>query len=92
MTVYVDDADWRWRGQLWCHLASLDLDELHQMAQRIGLQRKWFQSPPQAKWPHYDTIARRRAEAIKLGAVPISNQDMVRLRRKIMRIHGTANQ
>lgn len=28
MAVYVDDAVWPWRGQLWCHLLADSLDEI----------------------------------------------------------------
>jgi hypothetical protein len=67
--IYVDDAVHRWRGKLWCHLFSLDLDALHAFAARLGLLRGWFQKPPKASWPHYDVTAQKRASAIRMGAV-----------------------
>jgi hypothetical protein len=69
VTVYVDDAIHPWRGMKWCHLFSADLDELHEFAGRLGLKRAWFQQPPKASWPHYDTIAKRRGVALGMGAV-----------------------
>ncbi|MDE4914363.1 DUF4031 domain-containing protein [Methylobacterium sp. 092160098-2] len=69
MTVYVDEAIHPWRGRLWAHLFSTDLDELHAFAGRLGLHRGWFQSPPKASWPHYDVIEGRRFQALRLGAV-----------------------
>jgi hypothetical protein len=74
MTVYVDAAVHRWRGRLWCHLFSPDLDELHAFARDLGLQRSWFQDPatmPKVSWPHYDTVEARRGRAISMGAVPL---------------------
>jgi hypothetical protein len=69
VTVYVDAAIHPWRGQFWCHVFSDDIAELHAFAARIGLRREWFQQPPVASWPHYDTTALRRAAALKMGAV-----------------------
>jgi hypothetical protein len=69
MTVYVDEAIHPWRGRLWAHLFSTDLDELHAFAERLGLQRGWFQRPPKASWPHYDVVEGRRFQALRLGAV-----------------------
>jgi hypothetical protein len=69
MTVYVDDAIHPWRGRLWAHLFSTDLDELHAFARRLGLSRSWFQLPPKASWPHYDVVEGRRFQALRLGAV-----------------------
>ena len=55
MTVYVDelrnyplammDPQTRRNGGRWCHLYtdSKDLSELHDIAQRIGMRREWFQ-------------------------------------------------
>jgi hypothetical protein len=35
MTVYVDDAVWKWQGLIiWCHLLADDVDELHRFAAR----------------------------------------------------------
>lgn len=70
MTVHVDDAVHPWRGRLWAHLFSSDLDELHAFAARLGLSRGWFQRPPKASWPHYDVTEAKRREAIGLGALP----------------------
>ena len=71
MTVYVDDAIHSWRGRIWCHLFSEDLDELHEFARRLGLKRHWFQEPPKASWCHYDITESKRREAIRLGATPV---------------------
>lgn len=74
--VYVDAlVDWGWklRGRrvLSCHMFtdSLDLDELHSVALRIGMHREWFQ--PHRLALHYDLTARRREAAISLGAIAV---------------------
>jgi hypothetical protein len=67
--VYVDAAIHGWRGRLWCHLFCADLERLHLFARSVGLHRAWFQEPPEASWPHYDTTAQRRERALLKGAM-----------------------
>lgn len=54
-----------------CHMFSPDVAELHSMAERIGMQHRWFQNPltMRVSWPHYDIDRSRRAFAIRLGAI-----------------------
>ncbi|MBB3822687.1 hypothetical protein FHR53_001394 [Xanthomonas arboricola] len=70
MAVYVDDAVHLWRDQRWAHLLGDTLDELHAMAARLGIPRRAFQN--KLSGAHYDVPAPLRAEAIALGAIPIS--------------------
>lgn len=70
MTVYVDDAVHPWRGQRWAHLMADTLAELHAMAARLGIPPRAFQD--KASGAHYDVPAPLRAQAIALGAQPIS--------------------
>jgi len=55
-----------------CHMTADSLSELHDMADQIGMERKWFQAPPKASHPHYDIPEDRRARALALGAVEVS--------------------
>lgn len=79
MTVYVDEPfDYPKHGT-WCHMAVAvgdDIEELHRMAERIGLKRAWFQNHP--IHPHYDLRPTKRMMAIRLGAVPVSRQEFVK--------------
>ncbi|MFC3550418.1 DUF4031 domain-containing protein [Lysobacter cavernae] len=70
MTVYVDDAVHLWRDQRWAHLMADRLDELHAMAERLGLPRRAFQN--KTSGAHYDVPAQLRERALALGAVAIS--------------------
>ncbi|MFT4248855.1 MAG: DUF4031 domain-containing protein [Pseudomonas sp.] len=70
MAVYIDDAVHAWRGQRWAHLLADTLDELHAVAARLGIPRRAFQNKPSGA--HYDVPAEMRAQAIRLGAVPVS--------------------
>ena len=79
MAVYVDDAVHRWRGLRWAHLMADTVDELHSMAQRLGIPRRAFQN--KASGVHYDIPAHLRPVAIALGTVPLSRHtDRARLR------------
>jgi hypothetical protein len=75
MACYVDKlAHNGWRLGANSHLISDTLEELHELALRIGMKRAWFQ--PRSS-PHYDLTASRRAAAIKLGAVELDRSAFV---------------
>ena len=66
MTVYVDEI--RSYPKQWCHMwCDGDLDELHAMADKIGLKRSWFQTK-NVHFLHYDLVPSKRALALKHGA------------------------
>lgn len=65
MTVYVDDANIPFGNMVMCHMAADTLEELHAMADRIGLKREWFQNK---RVPHYNISLSMKAKAIKQGA------------------------
>ena len=63
-------------GPLWCHLIADSVEELHALADRIGLQRSWFQD--KASFPHYDVGSERIRElAIKAGAISCDRRTFV---------------
>jgi len=70
MTVYVDDMYLYPMGQYgrmkMSHLIADTDDELHAMADKIGVARKWFQGD------HYDIAISKRELAIACGAVAIT--------------------
>ena len=68
MSVYVDTARHPFRGYIMCHMIADTLEELHCMADQIGMERRWFQAPPKASHPHYDIPESKRAKALALGA------------------------
>ena len=79
MSVYVDDAVTLWRGRRWAHLMADTLDELHAMAERLGVPRRAFQD--KRSGAHYDLTEELRGQAVRLGAVAISrhrDRDQVR--------------
>lgn len=78
MTVYVDQPTTVWRfGKKWCHMIADTPQELREFAQRISMKLEWIQRQNTHK-EHFDLMPSRRARAIRLGAVELSNKDLVR--------------
>lgn len=75
MTVYVDSAMHPLGRMLMSHMMADTLDELHVMADRIGVDRKHFQQ--HSRHPHYDICKSKRALAVVYGAVPVSTRVML---------------
>lgn len=81
MAVYVDQLKEypNVRGQAarhgtrWCHMTADTLEELHAMADRIGMRRSWFQPAALLHLCHYDLVPRRRALAVRFGAVEVNS-------------------
>lgn len=69
MTVYVDDMYkiplGRFGRMKMSHMIATTDEELHEMAQRLGLRREWHQGD------HYDVSMEKRELAIRYGARPI---------------------
>ncbi|HEY2044704.1 MAG TPA: DUF4031 domain-containing protein [Jatrophihabitans sp.] len=74
MSCYVDtvraypEAGFRYTD--FCHLLADSPDELHTMADALGVPRRFFQEHPW-RW-HYDLPAHLRAQAVTLGAVEVT--------------------
>lgn len=66
MTVYVDDMRAKYGRLVMCHMIADTDEELHAMADRIGVARKWHQGD------HYDIALSKRALAIAAGAKEIT--------------------
>lgn len=72
MAILVDEPIWAFRGRLWCHLVSdTSYDELHALAQLLGIPRHGFQGD------HYDVPAELRPRAIALGARPVTGRELI---------------
>lgn len=82
MAVYVDAPHHRVGRMVMCHMLADSVDELMTMADRIGVDRKWFQP---ASHPHFDICKTKRAQAIAAGAVEVSNRELVDVMRRYRR-------
>ncbi len=73
MTVYVDNMRAPYGRLIMCHLLSDTSDEeLHAMADAIGVSRRWWQRPPKVSTSHYDICLSKRALAVEAGAIEIT--------------------
>lgn len=72
MTVYVDDMKAKFGRMVMCHMLADTDDELHAMAAKIGVARRWWQSPEKTSGSHYDIALSKRAQAVAAGAVEIT--------------------
>ena len=83
MPVYVDRARNGYGRMVMCHMIADTPAELHAMADRIGVARRWFQQPPKASFWHYDIAQTRRTLAIAAGAIDCERNDFVAAVRRI---------
>jgi hypothetical protein len=81
MTVYVDDMHLtglgKYRRMKMSHMIADTTEELLQMADAIGVARKWLQYPNHAK-EHFDVCLSAREKAIKRGAVPLTMRELAK--------------
>lgn len=84
MTVYVDDMRAPYGRMVMCHMLADTDDELHAMAARIGVARKWWQAPPRHD-SHYDIALSKRALAVQFSAIEITwrQAGAMNLRRRV---------
>ena len=82
MTVYVDDMRAPFGRMVMCHMTADTDTELHEMADRIGVARRWFQGPPKHSCPHYDIALSKRALAVQFGAVEETQREGAHRRRR----------
>ena len=77
MSVYVDDMKAPFGNMVMCHMWADSDDELLDMADRIGVARKWIQGHStlsfgrhrNASWVHFDIAQSKRALAVRFGAI-----------------------
>lgn len=74
MAVYVDDMKVRYGRMIMCHMLADTDEELHQMADRIGVARRWHQRPGTSH-SHYDICRSKRALAVAAGAKEITMRE-----------------
>lgn len=77
MAVYVDDMHavpmGRFGRMKMSHMIADSDEELHAMADRIGVARKWFQGD------HYDIALSKRALAVAAGAKEITLRELSKM-------------
>ncbi len=87
--IYVDNAFLPFGRMKMCHMVcDGHLQELHDMAQAIGMKREWFQD---GSTPHYDVSMTRRKDAVERGATEVTTRKLVIIIREWRKSHGTDN-
>jgi hypothetical protein len=79
MAVYVDRAQNAYGRMKMSHMLADSVEELHAIADALGLKRKWFQSH---STPHYDICQAKKHRALTLGAVECDRKTVVGLIRR----------
>lgn len=74
--VYVDKQRNSFGRMIMCHMLADTVEELHEMAEKIGMKREWFQ---EKSTPHYDVSLSRRKLALENGAIEIDKEKVVEL-------------
>ena len=88
MPVYIDNAKIKYRRMIMCHMIADTLDELHEMANKIGMRLEWFQPN---SFPHYDVCLMRKKHAIEYGAIEVSRRELALIMREIRAKQPTAH-
>lgn len=74
MAVYVDNMRAPYGRMKMCHMVADNMDELLDMADKIGMKREWFQP---LSHPHFDVSLIRRASAVAHGALQVDRRGLV---------------
>ncbi|MCK4121385.1 DUF4031 domain-containing protein [Ralstonia pseudosolanacearum] len=75
MSVYVDDMAAPYGRMLMFHMVADTDDELHAMADKIGVARRWHQKAG-TPHSHYDICKAKRALAVAHGAVEVDRSGL----------------
>lgn len=88
MAVYVDDARNHFGRMIMCHMVADTTGELHDMAEKVGMKRSWYQSV--ARYPHYDVSLFRRKIVVAEGAIEVTTRELIEIQKKVRqkRLHG----
>lgn len=77
--VYIDDYNAKYRGMIMCHMIADSTEELLQMVDKIGVQRKWIECAGTWK-EHFDICLEKKEKAISLGAKAITKKELSAMR------------
>lgn len=75
MSVYVDDMAAPYGRMVMFHMVADTDDELHAMADKIGVARRWHQKAG-TPHSHYDICKAKRALALTFGAVGVDRSGL----------------
>lgn len=81
MAVYVDFVKIEFRGYKWCHMLADSLQELHEFADLIEVDKRLFHRD--ASYPHYDITVQMREAALEHGAVKATRKQIIDAAKKL---------
>lgn len=76
MSVYVDNMRARFGRMVMCHMVADTEAELLEMADRIGVARRWHQQAGTHQ-SHFDICLAKRALAVRHGAIELTPRQLV---------------
>lgn len=81
MAVYVDFMQIAFKGYKWCHMLADSLQELHEFAELIEVDRRLFHK--NASYPHYDVTVQMREIALEHGAIAADRKKIIECAKKL---------
>ena len=75
---YIDNMNAPYRGMKMCHMIADSTEELLEMADKIGVNRKWIQDAGTYN-EHFDICQAKKAKAVQLGAKEITMMQLGRM-------------
>lgn len=89
MAIYVDFVRIEFKGHRWCHMLADTLQELHEFAVLIDVDKRLFHR--HASYPHYDITVQMRETAIAQGAIPADRKKIIECAKKLkIELNSTA--
>ena len=87
MAVYVDFEEIKHERMKMCHMVADTPEELHVMADRIGVPREYAQRS-RTGILHYDLCKSKRRLAVEHGAKEVDRRTFVGITRNLRQDHG----
>lgn len=78
--IYIGTREYEYNGMKMSHMVADTIQELHAMAERIGVSRRFFQNKDNK--PHYDICLLKKKAALKKGAQVVDDREIVKVLRK----------
>ena len=81
MAIYVDFMCIEYKGYKWCHMLADNLQELHEFAALIEVDKRLFHR--NASYPHYDVTVQMRILALENGAIAADRKKIIECAKKL---------
>lgn len=76
--VYVDSMEAKFRRMIMCHMKADTTQELLEMVDKIGVQRKWIQDAG-TPYEHFDICLSKKKLALAAGAKEVGWREIAKL-------------